>query len=273
MGNNPSKPISSVPSSNTAGTHGKPTSIHSRKEIKCRDSVQAGSYSRPPQIPAPEAVTSAPAPTRRATSHKSNHHQHLQDSEASPTQLHTEESNMGNDQSRQKWKEKLGAEPPVKKQEKAPENERRKKSKEQSVPVRVPTSQHARRQKGPDSQFQPSGPPRDLDYVPHSNLNFPPRLPLPIEEELYTPGSPIITSADLESSALQEDEVDGAILRPASVLSSATADEDDAGDDLQPLEGPRRTVPTRVGWNQGGERVYITGTFTGWSRKFRMHRE
>ena len=180
---------------------------------------------------------------------------------------------MGNDQSRQKWKEKLGNEPSNKKQDKASENEARKKAREQSVPVRVPTNQNSRRQKGPDSQFQPSGPPRDLDYVPHSNLNFPPRLPLPIEEELHTPGSPIITSADLELSALQEDDIDGAILRPTSVLSSATADEDDVGDELQPLEGSIRTVPTRVEWNQGGERVYVTGTFTGWSRKFRMHRE
>ncbi|KAL8665851.1 MAG: hypothetical protein Q9202_001974 [Teloschistes flavicans] len=163
---------------------------------------------------------------------------------------------MGNEQSRQKAKEAEA------------------RRQETSGPVRVPRSSE-RRQRGPDTQFESSGPPRDLDYVPPSNLNFPPRLPLPIGEEDHTPGSPIITPADI-SSVLNENEVDGLLPRQISILSSTTAEDDDvAGDELQsyPLDGPRRTVPTTLVWKHGGDRIYVTGTFTSWSRKFRMHRD
>ncbi|KAL8706664.1 MAG: hypothetical protein Q9201_000298 [Fulgogasparrea decipioides] len=163
---------------------------------------------------------------------------------------------MGNEQSRQRAKEAEA------------------RRKEASGPVKVPRGSE-RRQRGPDTQFEPSGPSRDLDYVPPSNLNFPPRLPLPIGEEDHTPGSPIISPADI-SSVLNEDEVDGVLSRQISVLSSTTVEDDDvAGDELQPypLDGTRRTVPTTLQWKQDGDRVYVTGTFTSWSRKFRMHRE
>ncbi|KAL8821308.1 MAG: hypothetical protein Q9223_000629 [Gallowayella weberi] len=164
---------------------------------------------------------------------------------------------MGNDQSKQS-------------RQKQKEVEARKK--EASIPVPVPGE---RRQRGPDTQFEPSGPPRDVDYVPPSNLNFPPRLPLPIGEEDHAPGSPIITPADI-SSVLNEDDVDGPLPRHISVLSSTTADDDDfAADELQPypFDDSKRTVPTMLQWKQGGDRIYVTGTFTSWSRKFRMHRD
>ena len=167
---------------------------------------------------------------------------------------------MGNEQSKQRFKEAAA----------------RRKDSEASGPVRVPRPANREgRQRGPDTQFESSAPPRDPDYVPPSNLNFPPRLPLPIGEEDHTPGSPIATPVDI-SSDLNEDEIDGVLPRQGSVLSSTTAEDDDvAGDELQPypLEGPRRTVPTILQWKQAGDRIYVTGTFTSWSRKFRMHRE
>ena len=145
-----------------------------------------------------------------------------------------------------------------------------------STPVKVPRGSDPRRQRGPDSQFEPSGPPRDPNYIPHSNLNFPPRLPLPIEEEVHAPGSPIIPAAGV-SSPLHEEEIDGPIPRQSSAISSTTLEDDALGDELQqyPYETPRGTVPTRLQWpkDQGGEKVYVTGTFINWSRKFRMHRE
>ncbi|KAI4140712.1 MAG: hypothetical protein L6R39_005684 [Caloplaca ligustica] len=164
---------------------------------------------------------------------------------------------MGNEQSKQRFKD-IAAQ-----------------RKDAAGPVKVPRADREKRQRGPDTQFEPSGPPRDLDYVPPSNLNFPPRMPLPIGEEDHSPGSPIITPADI-SSVLNEDEVDGVLPRQGSVLSSTTAEDDDfASDGLQPypLDGPKRTVPTTLQWKQGGDRVYVTGTFTSWSRKFRMHRD
>lgn len=167
---------------------------------------------------------------------------------------------MGNEQSRQKWKEKA--------------YEAREKQKEQSTPVQVPRSDQ-RRQKGPDTQFEPSGPPdRDPNWVPPSNFNFPPRLPLPIGEELHTPGSPILT-ADDASTALHEEDVEGALPRQTSHVSSTTLDDEEFENELQPyaVEGSRKTVPTTVRWKQGGDKVYVTGTFASWSRKFRMNRD
>lgn len=142
---------------------------------------------------------------------------------------------------------------------------------EQSTPVTVPDSRQ-QRQRGPDSQFEPSGPPRDPNYIQHSNLNFPPRLPLPIVEELHTPGSPIITSAGIESVLHDDDEI---LPRQNSGVSTTTLDDDELGDELRtyPLEDSRRTVPTLITWKQGGDKVYVTGTFTSWNKKFRMNRE
>ena len=144
-----------------------------------------------------------------------------------------------------------------------------------SRPVRVPRGADPRRQKGPDSQFEPSGPPRDPNYVPHSNLNFPPRLPLPIEEEVHAPGSPVLPAEGL-SSSLRDEDVDGPLPRQSSAISNTTVEDDALGDELQPYPqetSPRGLVPTLLEWKQGGERVYVTGTFTNWSRKYRMNRE
>lgn len=112
--------------------------------------------------------------------------------------------------------------------------------------------------------------------APQSNYNRPPRLPLPIEQETFAPGSPIITPQDL-SSPLEDREADGTIPRRASVLSATTIDEDDIGDpeaflvDSNPLAP---TVPTTLEWKgDPPERVYVTGTFTNWERKFRMHKD
>ena len=154
--------------------------------------------------------------------------------------------------------------------------DREKSKHSKSTPVKVPRGSDPRRQRGPDSQFEPSGPPRDLDYVPHSNLNFPPRLPLPIEEEIHAPGSPVIAPEGF-SSSLNEDDIDGPLPRQSSTVSSTTIAEDAAGDELQPYpyeQPPGGTVPTKLQWTQAGERVYVTGTFAaGWSKKFRLNRE
>ncbi|KAL9129131.1 MAG: hypothetical protein Q9217_002341 [Psora testacea] len=149
-----------------------------------------------------------------------------------------------------------------------------RKSKPKTTPVRVPRGSDPRRQKGPDTQFEPSGPPRDPNFIPHSNFGLPPRLPLPIGEELHKPGSPIFDAQG--SSALHEDDVDGLLPRQTSAISNTTVDDDDElGDELRqdPHESGRRIVPTMVCWKQGGDKVYVTGTFAGWSRKFRMTRD
>ena len=145
-----------------------------------------------------------------------------------------------------------------------------------STPVKVPRGADPRRQRGPDSQFESSGPSRDPNFVPHSNLNFPPRMPLPIEEEYRAPYSPTIPAQEL-SSSLHEGDIDGSLPRQSSVISSTTLEEEEElGNELQPYPyeaPPQGLVPTRLQWTQGGDRVYVTGTFAGWNRKFRMSRE
>ncbi|MCJ1289981.1 hypothetical protein MMC34_001516 [Xylographa carneopallida] len=271
MGNNPSKPAGAAPASPAAGpsTH----SQQRRNPAGRRESLQHPSsnpttapqslYESPnnsqaQSLASPNALTPKPYPH--------SHHRGSHSAGSSP--VHGQSSSkpddrMGNAQSRQAWREKQET------------RKREQEQEQQSNPVRVPGSSYDRRQKGPDSQFESSGPPRDPNYIPVSNLNFPPRLPLPIQEEVYTPGSPIISPADL-ASALDEAGSNGAFRRRTSLLSHTTVDEDETEDELQSfgLEGARGgTVPTLVEWKRPGDRVYITGTFAAWSKKYRMHRD
>lgn len=108
--------------------------------------------------------------------------------------------------------------------------------------------------------------------LPPSNFSRPPRLPLPIEE-VHTPGSPIITPQDI-SSPIGQADING-LPRRASVLSSTTVDDEDLGDNEaftadQASLAP--SVPMPIEWKGPGEKVYVTGTFVQWDRKFKLHR-
>ncbi|KAK5630689.1 hypothetical protein RRF57_006404 [Xylaria bambusicola] len=98
----------------------------------------------------------------------------------------------------------------------------------------------------------------------------PPRLPLPIEEEIHTPGSPIASPEDIDNHDVDDiaplDDQAG-IPRRASGLSNVT-DEDDA-EELR-VDKSRPTLPTRITWLRGGQKVYVTGTPFQWSRKQRL---
>lgn len=107
-----------------------------------------------------------------------------------------------------------------------------------------------------------------------SDMSFigrPPRMPLPIEEEVHTPGSPITAPEDAGEpvESLDLSGGDGDIARKSSNLSTTTVDEDDA-EELR-VDKTRPTVPTRLEWLRGGERVYVTGTIFQWNRKQRLH--
>jgi len=125
------------------------------------------------------------------------------------------------------------------------------------------------------------GPPRERPsaYGAHTNLNFPPRLPLPIQAEEYTPGSPVLTPADFEDREEEEDGegADGLAGPSKSLLSHTTVDgEEEAGEEYgeEGVEGKGgMKVSTELEWRGMGDKVYVTGTFTGWSKKYRMHRE
>lgn len=133
---------------------------------------------------------------------------------------------------------------------------------------------------------QPSYPPRQTDRFypsgqpgsgfsygrPPFNFGRPPRMPLPIEE-VHIPGPPIITPQDI-STAIGHNDVDG--LSRASALSSTIGDDEDVGDnaafsETQAIKAP--SVPTPITWNGPCEKVYVTGTFVQWNRKFKLHRD
>lgn len=104
-----------------------------------------------------------------------------------------------------------------------------------------------------------------------SYLTRPPRLPLPIEEELHTPGSPIIAPTDAGELADVE-ALDSDMTRKSSALSGGTSADDDEEDDGEGLvvDRTRPTVPTTLRWLRGGEKVYVTGTIFQWNRKHRL---
>lgn len=107
-------------------------------------------------------------------------------------------------------------------------------------------------------------------------LTHPPRLPLPIEEEVHTPGSPIL--APQESGLPVPTELGGGssegLARKGSGLSAGTAgtaeDDEEDSEELQ-VDKARPVVPTRIVWRRGGEKVYVTGSIFQWSRKHRLH--
>lgn len=115
--------------------------------------------------------------------------------------------------------------------------------------------------------------------MPHSSLQDlsyltrPPRLPLPIEEEVHTPGSPIIAPTDAGEPL--DDVVEGldnaGLTRPA--MSDASVQEEDEEEDAEELlvDKTRPTVPTTLEWRHGGDKVYVTGTIFQWNRKTRLH--
>jgi len=142
-------------------------------------------------------------------------------------------------------------------------------------PVDVPQQQSSPRPDKDIGHFTPSEQPGSASPygLPPSNFSRPPRLPLPIEE-VHTPGSPIITPQDI-SAPIGQADING-LPRRASVLSSTTVDDEDAGDNEaftadQASLAP--SVPMPIEWKGPGDKVYVTGTFVQWDRKFKLHRD
>lgn len=147
------------------------------------------------------------------------------------------------------------------------------KYEEPSKPVAVPQSHVESSPFTPESHFEeglPTGTTsssiQDMAY----HIPRPPRLPLPIEEEIHTPGSPIAAAEDTDNQDIDDaaplDEQSG-IPRRTSGLSQVT-DEDDA-EELR-VDKSRPTLPTRITWLRGGQKVYVTGTPFQWGRKQRL---
>lgn len=87
------------------------------------------------------------------------------------------------------------------------------------------------------------------------------------------PGSPVLSPADLQDAV--EPLGHGGPQRSRSMLSGTTvddeADEMEEGGLIGEAQGP--SVPTLIEWRGEGEKVYVTGTFAAWDRKYRLHKE
>jgi hypothetical protein len=124
----------------------------------------------------------------------------------------------------------------------------------------------------------PIGPPipsieDDSYFLPASEFYGPPRLPLPIETEDYVPGSPVISSEEL-AEPLDPLESEFLPQKTHSILSDKTVDDEDVGDDPSTvIRGILPTVPTVVEWREPGNKVYVTGTFADWDRKYRLNKK
>ncbi|KAI2084169.1 galactose metabolism- protein [Ophidiomyces ophidiicola] len=110
------------------------------------------------------------------------------------------------------------------------------------------------------------GPSMNTYYAAPSHLSRPPRLPLPIGDALSIPGSPITATGSLGATAA----FDRAEMK--SALGDAIEDDDEVVDELEPFATAdlSKAVSTFLEWKGGGEKVYVTGTFVNWSRKFRL---
>lgn len=95
---------------------------------------------------------------------------------------------------------------------------------------------------------------------------------MPIETEVYTPGSPIISPADVTGDDV--DPIAAVLPQRDSVLSATAGDDDEAEDEVPevPSDGVQRTIPTKIEWKGEGKKVYVTGTFAGWNKKYRLNR-
>lgn len=140
-----------------------------------------------------------------------------------------------------------------------------------SNPVQVPAARHAA---GRDP-MDPSAPPMSSYYNASQHLQRPPRLPLPIADATATPGSPLMGPEDSHIQSMPADRLfDEQMNQETSHISTEAMDGEEVQDELQPFtpSGVGKAVPTVIEWSAPGQKVYVTGTFVNWEKKFRLHR-
>lgn len=146
---------------------------------------------------------------------------------------------------------------------------------EASTPVQVPTSTtRSASKRGPRPTVATTGHPVK-PYYGSSHLQRPPRLPLPIGDASVPPGSPIIPPADYaQSDSLPYEHLDKRVPRSTINVDQPAVEDEEVEDELHSysMAGVGKAVPTIVEWRQPGERVYVTGTFVNWEKKFRLHK-
>jgi hypothetical protein len=69
-------------------------------------------------------------------------------------------------------------------------------------------------------------------------------------------------------------ELDDQVPRASIALDDTHIEDEELEDELQSyaLVDPGKAVPTAIQWKAPGDRVYVTGTFVNWEKKFRLHK-
>jgi Glycogen recognition site of AMP-activated protein kinase len=260
MGNSPSSTARSATASPAGSTHGALGTPPVRREPKLRDNIQAQRVAAPPE----PSLAQARGTNVIHGSRKSHSQPHSQSHSQSPSHSQSHHTHAGiapptmRDQMNGQQLKSLEPKPEVKDQP----------SKPVAVPA-PPNTDPASLSPIYSSSMEPSAPLVDaMSY----HLTRPPRLPLPIEEEVHTPGSPIIAPADADAPLLDIEALEADNLpRPSSTLSSTTAEDDEDAEEL-PIDKTKAVVPIEFEWSGGGEKVYVTGTIFQWSRKSKLYR-
>ena len=252
MGNSPSTGARQANSSSPAPSSHEPAKPSSTRRDP-RNLIQAQRAPAEPSLAQARGTTTATHRTRNSQSNAAAHLNHPSPSQSitSPSQ-HSSDSHMGAQQSKEEPKREQRDQP----------------SKPVDVPAPAAANIDSTSLRSFSNSIEPSGPPATQDMSYH--LTRPPRLPLPIEEEVHTPGSPIIAPADLDIPVLDVEALDNEPLpRRISALSNTTIDEEDA-EELR-VDKTKATVPTTFEWRYGGDKVYVTGTIFQWNKKHRLH--
>jgi len=122
----------------------------------------------------------------------------------------------------------------------------------------------------------PSATPHDIPspdpyYLPTAQYTRAPRLPIPVEEEEQDPGSPIPVPADAGQGAEYAEDA-AAETKSITALSHVSDADDVSADDvfgLGMMHGLPR-VPTLIEWKEGGDTVYVTGSWSNWEVKLKL---
>jgi hypothetical protein len=257
MGNNPSAPTKSSTASPASSTHGLSVGSASdrRREPKLRDTIQSQRGAAPPESSQVQARgTTVPHRTLNAQSQNAQFNNGQYSHSPSPKEKSILPPSQPLSQQSPSSKLPLTDEP--------------------SKPVAVPqlvnaTAPDTSNDKSPYSASQSDQSGLATDIMSY-HLTRPPRLPLPIEEEVHTPGSPILGPADSQAPVPDFDPLQAgeSLTRPLSALSNTTEDEE--GDEL-PIDRTKPVVPTEFHWFGPGEKVYVTGTIFQWSRKSKLY--
>jgi hypothetical protein len=150
-------------------------------------------------------------------------------------------------------------------------------------PMNVPTSTSRSRQDEFDSRaFEKDFGDNDYEerrYVPPVLRQIAPRLPIPIADAVVPiPESPSLDPLDKGVADVPPMEYEAVLaaeppLRRKSSMVSIGTEEEELGEGLAPVDPSQPTTDYTVEWKGPASKVYVTGTFANWEKKFKMHRK